>query len=152
MVWGVCGQPLTQFWDLKGRFWRFFAHPTLGKVNFDPVLTRAPAMWVTWGDAQLDGLSEAVSSCLLQPIGKKFLFIKRPIFRNFTVFRIFQGHPLTLRDSKGHVCNLIFRDASNGTGRMRLGRREPQNTLNRTPFGKYRSLLPEARLQWRGPC
>ena len=53
------------------------------------------------------------------------------------VFPFFQGHPLTLRDSKGHFCILLFRDASNGTGPVPLGPREPQKRLFSNKIGKY---------------
>ena len=53
------------------------------------------------------------------------------------VFPFFQGHPLTLRDSKGHFCILLFRDASNGTGLVPLRRREGRKGSKPTNFVRY---------------
>ena len=58
-----------------------------------------------------------------------------------TVFRIFQGHPLTLRDFKGHVCILLFRDGFNGTGRDALRGREGRNRRFPTNSSRHSSML-----------
>ena len=57
------------------------------------------------------------------------------------VFPFFQGHPLTLRDSKGHFCILLFRDASNGTGLVPLRRREGRKGLKSTNSSRYLAIL-----------
>ena len=44
---------------------------------------------------------------------------------------------MTLRDSKGHIRILLFRDASNGTGPVPLGPREPQKRRFPMKIGKY---------------
>ena len=44
---------------------------------------------------------------------------------------------MTLGDSKGHIRILLFRDASNGTGPVPLGPREPQKRLFSNKIGKY---------------
>ena len=54
----------------------------------------------------------------------------------WTVFELFQGHPLTLGFSKGHFCILLFQDASNGTGPVTIRGREGQNTRFFDIFGK----------------
>jgi len=63
--------------------------------------------------------------------------MKRPKSDFFTVFPIFQGHVTFLRDSQGHFCILLFRDASFGTGPVRVRPWEGQNTSKSVNFGRY---------------
>ena len=44
---------------------------------------------------------------------------------------------MTLRDSKGHIRILLFRDASNGTGFVPIGPWEPKKRPKPTLFGRY---------------
>ena len=88
-------------------------------------------------DAELARLREK-PDCIPLAHQTKNLGAKNPPKCAFlTVFRFFQGHPLTLRDSKGHIRILLFRDASNGTGPVPLGPREPQKRLFSNKFGKH---------------
>ena len=85
-------------------------------------------MWVTWLNAGEVPLSEYLGRLLMRVQTKKLLAIKRGFCTFSTVFNFFEGHALTLKDSKGHFCILLFQDGFIGTGRMSLGRREPRNT------------------------
>ena len=71
------------------------------------------------------------------PIGEKLLGVKVGFCTFSTVFNFFEGHALTLEDSKGHFRILLFRDASNGTGLIPLGPWEGQNTRFPIQFGRH---------------
>ena len=98
-------------------------------------------MWVTWLNAGEVPLSEYLGRLLMRVQTKKLLAIKRGFCTFSTVFIFFEGHPLTLKFSKGHIRILLFRCASNGTGLIPLGRREGQNTRFSTLSVKYVSGL-----------
>ena len=70
------------------------------------------------------------------PIGEKLLAIKVGFCTFSTVFNFFEGHALTLEDSKGHIRILLFPCASFGTGPVRVGPWEGQKRLKSRQFGK----------------
>ena len=98
-------------------------------------------MWVTWLNAGEVPLSEYLGRLLMRVQTKKLLAIKRGFCTFSTVFNFFEGHPLTLKFSKGHIRILLFRCASNGTGLIPLGPWEGQNTRFSTLFVKHVSGL-----------
>ena len=83
------------------------------------------------------GYPKIVMASGRMPIEKK-LWAKNHRFCTFsTVFNFFEGHPLTLKFSKGHIRILLFRYASNGTGLIPLGPWEGQNTRFSNNFGRH---------------
>ena len=93
-------------------------------------------MRVTPSDAGLVGLSKNLGRFLMGPIGEKLLGVKVGFCTFSTVFNFFEGHALTLADSKGRIRILLFRGASFGTGPVRVRPWEGQNTSNPLNFGK----------------
>ena len=140
-LWGYKMCTWEELRAIKCRFLRLFFDPTPGKASFAQKVMRRSTNGRRGSTRDWMGYPTVYSGAIRIHKQKT----RRPSdwrkVHFLTVFRIFQGHPLTLRDSKGHVCNLLFRDGFNGTGRDALRGREGRKRLKSTNSSRYSSRL-----------